>query len=75
MKLNEKINVVITNEINELGFLKLKKSGVKFFHFPMIKTLKSEINENINLSSTNSIIFNSKQSFAVIFREFDAVSA
>ena len=73
MKLNEKINVVITNEINELGFLKLKKSGVKFFHFPMIKTLKSDINESINLSSTDSIIFTSKNGVKYFFNNLGSI--
>ena len=69
MKLNDKINVVITNEINELGFLKLKKSGLNVFHFPMIKTLKSEINEKINFKSTDSIIFTSKNGVKYFFNK------
>ena len=73
MKLNDKINVVITNEINELGFLKLKKSGLNVFHFPMIKTLKSEINEKINFKSTDSIIFTSKNGVKYFFSDSSSI--
>ena len=60
MKSNSQINIVLTNEKLEKGFEKLKNSGFKLSHFPLIKTIPIELDSNINISDFNCIIFTSK---------------
>ena len=65
MKSDNKINIIITNENFEKGFLKLKKDGIRLLHFPMIKT--TSVNQVINTNDVDCIIFTSKNGVKYFF--------
>ena len=67
MKLDNQINVILTNENLEEGFLKMKNSGVKILHFPLIRTYPINPNIEIDLNDIDCIIFTSKNGVKYFF--------
>lgn len=67
MKSDNQIFVILTNENLEEGFLKLKNSGLKLLHYPLIKTYGKEPVMKIVLNDVDCIIFTSKNGVKYFF--------